>query len=273
MKKRKLSDIMLFSDIDGTLLRTGDAIPRRNIEAVRRFTAKGGHFSLATGRDVGTVRALTREVGANMPTVLLNGCCAYDMEAEEVLWARLLPSHAVAYVKQVCADQDFIAALVFTPEGCYAVTKGRGIDEGLRHVDGGPLIEASIEEISGLEWYKAVFLCPPKDMRRLCQYINTQAFDDVAFVQSSANLLEMLPQGVSKATAIRFLAGTYGVDMSNVAAIGDHMNDLQMLQAVGLSATVADGQPEIKAVAQRIVGECYDGAVADFIEYLESICE
>lgn len=48
---RGLGEVLyLFSDVDGTLITDDGIIPDKNFEAIRRFTAEGGRFSLATGR-------------------------------------------------------------------------------------------------------------------------------------------------------------------------------------------------------------------------------
>ena len=46
----ELQDILLVSDIDGTLIDSQYQIPPRNREAIQRFMKKGGGFSIATGR-------------------------------------------------------------------------------------------------------------------------------------------------------------------------------------------------------------------------------
>ena len=50
MKATKASDILLVSDMDGTLINAPDPICARNLEAIHRFSQLGGHFSVATGR-------------------------------------------------------------------------------------------------------------------------------------------------------------------------------------------------------------------------------
>ena len=71
----KLSDLLLVSDIDGTLMNFPAPIPPRNIEALRRFTAAGGRFSVATGRSIASARPYVEQLPVNAPCILydLNG--------------------------------------------------------------------------------------------------------------------------------------------------------------------------------------------------------
>ena len=50
MQYQPLSDYLLISDIDGTLVNTKKEIPPRNIEAIAHFREMGGRFTIATGR-------------------------------------------------------------------------------------------------------------------------------------------------------------------------------------------------------------------------------
>ena len=79
-----------------------------------------------------------------------------------------------------------------------------------------------------------------------------------------------LHQGVmDKLTVIREMAARHGLSLKQVAYIGDDVNDLEALKAVGFSASPADGMPNIAAavdyVCQKKGGE---GAVREIIEMI-----
>ena len=79
-----------------------------------------------------------------------------------------------------------------------------------------------------------------------------------------------LHQGVmDKLSLVREMAARYGFTLSQVAYIGDDINDLETLKAVGFSATPADGIPQVAAVVdyvcQKKGGE---GAVREIIEMI-----
>ena len=79
-----------------------------------------------------------------------------------------------------------------------------------------------------------------------------------------------LHQGVmDKLSLVREMAARYGFTLSQVAYIGDDINDLETLKAVGFSATPADGMPQVAAmvdyICQKKGGE---GAVREIIEMI-----
>ena len=79
-----------------------------------------------------------------------------------------------------------------------------------------------------------------------------------------------LHQGVmDKLSCVREMAARHGLTLSQVAYVGDDINDLETLKAVGFSATPADGMPQVAAVVdyvcQKKGGE---GAVREIIEMI-----
>lgn len=79
-----------------------------------------------------------------------------------------------------------------------------------------------------------------------------------------------LHQGImDKLPVIRSMAERYGLTLRQVAYIGDDVNDLQALTAVGFSASPADGMPVVRAavdyVCEKKGGE---GAVREIIDMI-----
>ncbi|MCC7128907.1 MAG: HAD hydrolase family protein, partial [Anaerolineae bacterium] len=58
---------------------------------------------------------------------------------------------------------------------------------------------------------------------------------------------------VNNGSALREISAVTGIPLQNIMAIGDSPNDLSMLQEAGVSAAVANAQPEVQQVAQMIV--------------------
>lgn len=81
-----------------------------------------------------------------------------------------------------------------------------------------------------------------------------------------------LHQGVmDKLTVIREMAGRHGLSLSQVAYIGDDVNDLEALRAVGFSAAPADGMPAVCDVVHYVCRKKGgEGAVREIAEMLLS---
>jgi 3-deoxy-D-manno-octulosonate 8-phosphate phosphatase (KDO 8-P phosphatase) len=79
-----------------------------------------------------------------------------------------------------------------------------------------------------------------------------------------------LHQGVmDKLALVREMATRHGLTLSQVAYIGDDINDLETLKAVGFSATPADGMPQIAAAVNYICKKKGgEGAVRELTEMI-----
>ncbi len=66
-------------------------------------------------------------------------------------------------------------------------------------------------------------------------------------------LLEMVNSGCSKAKAVAYLAARHGIPMERVMAVGDQLNDLEMIEAVGLGVAMGNAVPLIKECARAVV--------------------
>ena len=79
-----------------------------------------------------------------------------------------------------------------------------------------------------------------------------------------------LHQGVmDKLSCVREMAARHGLTLSQVAYIGDDINDFETLKAVGFSATPADGMPQVAAVVDYIcLKKGGEGAVREIVEMI-----
>ena len=82
------SDILLTVDFDRTLTAPDSTIPQRNIDAIEDFMAKGGAFTVNTGRSVPMIAPYADSIPVNAPLLLYNGSAAYDWTKKEFAFAR-----------------------------------------------------------------------------------------------------------------------------------------------------------------------------------------
>ena len=70
-------------------------------------------------------------------------------------------------------------------------------------------------------------------------------------VLTAAHTCDFALDGASKATGLAMLAKELGIPMEETMAFGDHMNDIEMIEAAGCGVAMANAIPEVKAVANR----------------------
>jgi hydroxymethylpyrimidine pyrophosphatase-like HAD family hydrolase len=73
---------------------------------------------------------------------------------------------------------------------------------------------------------------------------------------------------VTKWSAIQRLAKSWGIEDSEICAVGDDVNDLQMIRAAGLGVAMGNAQPAVKAVADRIAPTHDEDGLAEVVGWL-----
>ena len=90
MSKKRYDDILLISDLDGTLIPRYEGISEENLQALNAFTAAGGAFAVATGRTPEAALPYLDGITVNAPSIFFNGAMLKDIAANQVLETRTL---------------------------------------------------------------------------------------------------------------------------------------------------------------------------------------
>jgi len=80
--------------------------------------------------------------------------------------------------------------------------------------------------------------------------------------------------GIDKGTALEALAKEMNMVPSDFLAVGDSLNDIQMLKKAGIAATVSNAHPDVKAVAEFVAEKEYGNgfveAIAKYFTYFRA---
>jgi hydroxymethylpyrimidine pyrophosphatase-like HAD family hydrolase len=71
------------------------------------------------------------------------------------------------------------------------------------------------------------------------------------YAARNLSILDLLPLGCSKGAALDSLARIRGLERDEIMAIGDNLNDLEMLEYAGRAVVMANASEEIRALARR----------------------
>src|SRR5690606_27673533 len=85
---------------------------------------------------------------------------------------------------------------------------------------------------------KALFIGEAEEIERVKTFVKSNETETLNFVQSSQIFYEVIPSGVSKWSGISTLLEQLQLQSHHCAAIGDHLNDLSMIQEAGLAVTL-----------------------------------
>lgn len=270
---------LLASDIDGTLLDSGEICPR-NLEKIDYFIKQGGILSLSTGRSIEAVGQVfeildKRLVGHG---ILLNGGMIYDFAAGKPLFERLLPDSEKQVALRLMEQVPAIGIEVHSGQQVFVLNRSDATDLHEEYERLTPHF-VSFDEINDRGWNKVLYTCANEEIRGALRKAGEFVSDGTsAFYDTSAEIggipqlyLEQLPSGTSKGDALRRLAELVQVKRGGLFAIGDYYNDESMVCAADIGAVTAGAPEDLKEKANFVSTACRDGAVADFIEYLASL--
>ncbi|MBR6903116.1 MAG: HAD-IIB family hydrolase [Clostridia bacterium] len=266
---------LLACDIDGTLI-YDKLLPERNIRKIEEFVSKGGAFSLSTGRTVQAISDVTEKIKCISPSVLSNGCVIYDFQNNKAISQKLL-SNEVLQMAETVINTVGIGVEVHTADK--VLVPFRSLMSDLHEQYESMQAQfVSLKEIVQEKINKIIYFIENEKQRDAVHRI-AEGYKEVSvFYDTSAtingvkqNYVEQMPKGVSKAAALKDLCRMLKIKNGGYFAIGDYYNDIEMLKSADISAVPCEAPEDVKETASTVVGSAANGAVADFIEYLEEI--
>ncbi len=265
---------LVVSDIDGTLNNKIRRLPKRNYDAIKEFTEKGGNFTLASGRLTSSLKRNYDRVTPNQPAIVLNGAGLYDFGKNEMLWRSTIGKEGQDFVRKVLESYNeafkSLDVGIYFDDYVYIVKQGL-LGRWTMNIDKAHYEVTSIDDVPTEGWMKVIFWGLPVNINSLRRLIDRSPIkNEVNFMASSLWTMEMLAKDTHKGTAIMELAKRMGIEKSHVAAIGDYFNDWDMLQTVGLPACPAQAPKAIHDLCSYEACHCNDGCVADLLEFIMS---
>lgn len=267
---KQLNCKLIVSDFDGTLANSKNEVSKENINAINEYVLNGGIFAVCTGRILPSIMPVARGMGLKGLIVACQGCVIADIESGEIIRNIKFTSEQSA---RICAELEaldtnvqaypgdgFFSNLPAENEGLQLYEKITGIKA--KHADM-PLSSYILQHNIGCQ--KIATLCTPEDQAEL--YSKLKAIFKGEFeVTCSANvLIEIVPVGENKGTALNFLADHYNVPRGLTCAVGDNLNDLSMIKAAGYGVAVGNASPALKEKAEYITVTNDNNAVAQVI--------
>lgn len=264
---------LLVTDLDGTLLDENHRINDETLQLLREFESFGYGITFATGRSIPAALPHIERARIRLPVILFNGCMIFDTIALKPLKLHTMSRSRVTSILKALPKN--VSILVFSGNNIYALNPVEALEGYLRRdgiecefVDG-------VHDITLNDVIKIIFVGSKERLDELFEELSTRKKDGVSIVRSESDLIEILPGGVNKGTGLEELAELLSVNLSDVIAVGDSMNDIEMIQRAGLGVAVGNAQEEVKKAADLVVkGERYRG-LQDLFQILKRgvVCE
>ena len=268
---------MIALDLDGTLINSRWEISPRDIDALAAAWQRGVQIAVVTGRRPEAAAPYVSQIPFPVATITSNGAMVRT-PAEVVAYRDFLPRPvALEVLETVAVFRPYTVAIFDIP--------GRGqVSMQDCAIPSGPLgwyLRSSLDHLELVPDLAAAVACdpvqlmiggPPADIegaevlvRRspACHHVNLTW---TKYPERNVGLLDIMNRGCTKGRALEFWATECGIPPSDVMAMGDNFNDLEMLEFAGLPVLMGNHIDGLHRDGWAVTSACDDCGVACAIE-------
>lgn len=279
-------------DLDGTLLNSFGEISEVNMNQLRKCINAGTEIVLTSGRVVSSIKNFANEIGGNNYLIAGNGSTVYDIKNEKVIYENTIPKEKVLKIIKIC-EENSIYYSVYTEN--FIVTKSLNYNilfyskENLKknnmektninitqdvysYVES--MAENKVSKISICDKDKIIFSSILKRLREIAGIdVLDVAHMSRKYIENGTDVVpvefyytEITNENVNKWEAIKFLIGGLKILPQEVIAIGDNINDKEMIENAGMGVAMGNSAPYIKELAKDVTLDNNENGVAETLK-------
>ncbi len=254
---------MIFFDIDGTIWDEKMQIPSSTIKTIAELKANGHKTFLCSGRARGNIRSKAL-LGIGFDGIV--AACGNHVELDgKILYEAILPPELVQRMIRILKECRMPVVL----EGPqYHWIDEEGFEEDpyveylFREMGQSARILNGYEPDIRVNKFSAV-IRQDTDYARIRQELS----GDMDFLEHEGNVVECVPKGTSKATGIEWLCNHFGVDRADTYAVGDSVNDLDMLRYAGHGIAMGNGTVLAKEAAEYVTTDIHADGIRNAMRH------
>lgn len=256
---------LVVSDLDGTLLNLEHKVTQKTIDAVQDLVSKNVQFMLATGRHYQDVYLIAQQLGVDIYLITSNGARVHNAKGE-LLYEDHMPADLVKTVLELSSGFGIHRNLY--QQDLWLVEEPHEALLAIHHESG---FEYQIQDFSKIDLThidKIYFTAEHSHLLKLEAILNEHLAGKLYITFTSPEYLEVMNIGVSKGHALQMILEQSGILADEVMALGDGMNDIEMLQLVGHGVVMGNASQEVKnlLIGLPLAKSNAEDGVAKYIE-------
>lgn len=271
----------MLVDLDGTALDSRGQVTPATATAFERLQAAGWLVVVATGRGYRTSLPVAEQLRLRGPLVCMNGALVKHTVTHETLAATpIAPELVRRIVETVTACGQSLCLHYDTGgrEDAHVLVQGPQVSpqtHRFAEVFGQPTRVVAAEDVGSVaEPALELSVWAEDEQLTACQAALASQMDSqlrtllIYAPNVSLNVLEVFTSGVTKWEAARRLAASRGIGPEAVVAVGDDINDIEMVREAGLGVAMGNAAAALKAVADRVAPSNDESGLAAVIDEL-----
>ncbi len=283
---------LIAIDLDGTLLNSYGVITENTKKIIKKVEEQGVNIILASGRPIDSIQAIANEIESKKYFIAGNGAIVYDIEKNEIIYENCLKKQKVLEIIKIC-EENSIGYSIYTEKEILTTALKYNVlyyhKENLKKPEDK---KTKISIIQNMEEYikndntsrylkitvcdedKIVFDSIIRKLRNLkdIEVLDVSHMARKTIKQGTEEIAveyyytEISRKNVDKWNAIEFLAKKLEIDSKDIMAIGDNINDKQMIENAGLGVAMGQSTPVITNVANEVTSSNNEEGVAKILQ-------
>ena len=275
---------LVASDLDGTIIDRYNKISHKNFEAISKIHKMNIPFAVCTGKSYSVSKKVCEQFNATFG-VFGNGTQIIELRNGKELLRNILSQKDLLFVATLAKRYNYHIHLytdteIISEELKYMdlrnfILKGENSTDGIKF----NIVKNILEyiESNNLEVFSAVITSENsslEDFQRLLTinsninntFINKRGKYRDKIINKDYEYINVSPTQINKNEALTFLGKYLNIDKKEIMAIGDNVNDLEMVRESGVGIAVSEAYDELKKVATYVTkSSVSDGAFAEAI--------
>ncbi|MBU3154853.1 Cof-type HAD-IIB family hydrolase [Clostridium estertheticum] len=257
---------MICLDIDGTLLNSEHKISKKTKEVIEIVANKKQiPVILVSARMPKGILFLQKELNIEQPIICYSGALVMDKDAN-------ILSNCSIEVSDVRQVHNFVKEIgvhmsLYKDDEWYIEEIDEWSSQESEITNISPkvinftdLFNVWEQEKSGPN--KLLCMAEPDKIKALDLLIKSYHSNNLNIYPSKPTYLEIMPNNVSKTSAIEILMSKFNIQRSEIIAIGDNYNDISMIEFAGVGVAMGNAPEGVKQYADYITSTNDEDGVA-----------
>ena len=255
--------IAALFDLDGTLLDRDEQIPDEIIKRIK-YISKYIPTSIVSGRIFSSVKNYSKILGLSSPQISDNGALIFNPKNDdEIIFSKSINSDICEIIFNLLDTNNFnyfasAKGVEMTHESKFKTNKNVNIvtcfyDDVIDYISKDSYLSKSKNNIKN---YYDLLLKENK----ISLVPSTGSSDE--------KYLSFMPKNVNKGIAIDYYSEYLNLDKTKIFAIGDGLNDLEMLQNVGFSVAMGNSNPDLFKVSKFLTKNFSDNGTVEALDWI-----
>jgi hypothetical protein len=268
---------LIALDLDGTLINSRWEIADKDLEALAAASERGIQIVVVTGRRPRAAAPYVARIPFPITLITSNGA-QVRTPAGEVAYQDFLPRAVALQVLETVREFRPYTVVIFDLPGRGQVTmEDCAIPEGplgwyLRNSLDHLLLVPDLETAVQTDPVQVMIGGPPSHIEKAEKLLRESKAEPcihltwTKYPDRNIAIFDIMNRGCTKGRALKFWATQCGIAASDVMAVGDNFNDLEMLEFAGLPVVMGNHIAGLEQPGWAVTAACDDGGVAQAIE-------